>query len=345
MQRFFKVFLFICCFVFSKQNFSQDIRGAWIDYKWLNGYTYSITLVLLTDDNINPSGHCNTTIYFGDGDSCVAYRDNGTLAPSTSQCPISYNGVLVVVSLPLRKSTYSCVHTYNGPGIYTMYCNELYRINGIKNIANSGVRSVYVESMLSINQFLGANNSSTVGIYPLSFSIPLGNLVYHNPAIADPNGDSLSYSLINCTGNSPFSYYIPNPATIDIWSALSIHKDSLGLYAFSYLIKEWRKDASSNWNLIGSKKTDIVLGNSFGVGIKELDKKEIISIYPNPVSKTLNIKSNSKTNSEMEITNSLGQTVLKQNYSESIDVSKLESGYYILKVTGEKNYYSKFIKE
>lgn len=344
MQRFVRIVLLICCFVFSKSNFSQDIRSAWIDHKWLSGYTYSITLTLLTDDNVNPSNHCQATIYFGDGDSCVTYRENGTLSVSSSSCPTSYDGVIINTSLPIRKSTYSCVHSYSGPGNYTVYSFDKLRVAGIKNITNSGTRSVYIEDLLSINAFLGPNNSSMVPSYYYSynFSFPLGNFVYHNPSITDPDSDSLSYSLINCTGITPFSYYIPNPAAIDIWSALSIHKDSIGLYAFAYFIKEWRKDSGNNWNLIGSKIMDIVIGNSFGVGIKESDKKEIISLYPNPTSNILNIKSDSKTNSEIEITNQLGQTVLKQKYSENVDVSKLKPGYYFIRIA---NSYSKFIKE
>ena len=344
MQRFVRIVFLIVCFVFSKNNFGQDIRAAWIDYKWLSGYTYSFTLVIETDDNINSSNHCQAVIYFGDGDSCVAYRMNGPIGPSSSQCAISYKGEIVSISPLIRKSIYSCVHTYSCPGLYKVYSFDKYRVAGIKNIPNSGTRSVYVENLLSINAFSGPNNSSTVPNYyfPNNFSIPLGNLVYHNPSVSDPDGDSLSYSLVNCTGITPFSYYIPNPANIDIYSALNMHKDSTGLYAFAYLIKEWRKDASNNWNLIGTKIMDIVLGNYSGVGINEVEEKQKLSVYPNPTSNTLTIKTNSKTNSPIEIINYLGQTVLKQPYSENIDVSKLSAGCYFIRI---ENSYSKFIKE
>lgn len=84
------------------------------------------------------------------------------------------------------------------------------------------------------------------------------------------------------------------------------------------------------------------------IGIKELSNPFIFSIYPNPVSDLLYIDLNKSEfqNSEMEITNYLGQTVLKQSFSKSIDVSKLSSGYYILKVNKSSLlFYSKFIKE
>jgi hypothetical protein len=74
-----------------------------------------------------------------------------------------------------------------------------------------------------------------------------------------------------------------------------------------------------------------------------------VALYPNPVNNTLNVlPSNFKTyNSEIEIVNTLGQTVLKQVYSKSIDVSMLSKGLYTLKVISQDKeiYYSKFIKE
>jgi uncharacterized repeat protein (TIGR03803 family) len=79
------------------------------------------------------------------------------------------------------------------------------------------------------------------------------------------------------------------------------------------------------------------------IGIDEIgDTKKNISFSPNPASSILNIKTNSKSNSDIEIINSLGQIVFKQKYSESIDVSKFAPGYYFI---GINNSYNKFIKE
>ncbi len=87
-----------------------------------------------------------------------------------------------------------------------------------------------------------------------------------------------------------------------------------------------------------------------GVGIKEVNNLiSNLNVYPNPVSNTLFIspKQDEFKNSEIEITNALGQIVLKLPYSNEIDVSKLAQGFYNLKISepGEQFYYSKFIKE
>ncbi len=72
----------------------------------------------------------------------------------------------------------------------------------------------------------------------------------------------------------------------------------------------------------------------------------ILKVYPNPSSTHLIIESAFE-NADIEITNSIGQTILKTPYSNSIDISKLESGYYNLKIVSEsgKTYRNKFIKQ
>ena len=109
----------------------------------------------------------------------------------------------------------------------------------------------------------------------------------------------------------------------------------VGLPNVKYLAK------IKNENLYGQCKT---------VGINELVSNENqIKIYPNPVSNKLQIETeqNEFENSEIEITNTLGQTVLKLHYSNEIDVSKITQGFYQLKIStrNKKLYYSKFIKE
>lgn len=77
-------------------------------------------------------------------------------------------------------------------------------------------------------------------------------------------------------------------------------------------------------------------------GFKEIKLDKSLSVFPNPTSGELNIKSNSNNNSKLEIVNCLGQTVLTQNYSDNIDVSRLVPGYYFIRID---NAYSKFVKE
>lgn len=91
----------------------------------------------------------------------------------------------------------------------------------------------------------------------------------------------------------------------------------------------------NNWVInktIGPVK-DVTLdiqGNSYKIAM---------NVYPNPVSDVLNIESPFLPNKELEITNILGQSILKKkcaNTSESIDLSAYAKGVYVLIVKDEK---------
>lgn len=99
----------------------------------------------------------------------------------------------------------------------------------------------------------------------------------------------------------------------------------------------------------GSNSIRIICNTSCLSGINEIENKNNFLIYPNPVSNTLYISSetNEFKDSEIEIINCLGQKVLKSRYKNEIDVSSLASGCYLLKITTaeKRQFHSKFIKE
>lgn len=84
------------------------------------------------------------------------------------------------------------------------------------------------------------------------------------------------------------------------------------------------------------------------IGIKELAVDKM-KVYPNPANEILYFTDpeNQFQNSEIEITNYLGQMVFKAPYTDEIDVSKLPQGIYTLKIItqGNMSCYSKFLKE
>jgi len=85
------------------------------------------------------------------------------------------------------------------------------------------------------------------------------------------------------------------------------------------------------------------------IGVKEIDKSSYrILVYPNPGSNVLRIESGIQnlSFSEIEVTNSLGQIIFKTPFTNSIDISKLDQGYYNLRViSANETYYARFIKQ
>lgn len=83
-------------------------------------------------------------------------------------------------------------------------------------------------------------------------------------------------------------------------------------------------------------------------GIETIGFNSELSIYPIPSSEQLNIeyKPGNKKISEIEIFNSLNQSLIKTSYSNTLNISKLSPGTYILKLTNTDHtiFYKKFVK-
>ena len=109
---------------------------------------------------------------------------------------------------------------------------------------------------------------------------------------------------------------------------------------------------TANWGLkLGSSlssKLTIAATGTLGVDDVSLDKGFVL--YPNPVSNILSFKNaNDLTVKSLKITNILGKTVYSNVNLEgrnTIDVSKLSSGIYILSIVSENGTQQfKFIKK
>ncbi|TVZ52568.1 M36 family metallopeptidase [Dokdonia sp. Hel_I_53] len=71
-----------------------------------------------------------------------------------------------------------------------------------------------------------------------------------------------------------------------------------------------------------------------------------MNLYPNPVSSTLNVDLNGATADKVVVYNLLGQRVVDQKFTPSLDVARLESGIYIIEVTsGDTVLNKRFIKK
>ena len=92
----------------------------------------------------------------------------------------------------------------------------------------------------------------------------------------------------------------------------------------------------------------VIISNSFNQGITGGTdfNSTAMSIYPNPAKHTLNISLVEGTGKDYVIYNVMGQIVGKGTYTESLDVSTLQSGVYMLEINTDSNKMMKrFIKE
>lgn len=297
---------------------SQDLRSAYLHYKWVNGTTYDFELKLYTQASVNIS-RPTATINFGDA-------TGGNMVLTSS---VVVNGVAVRI--------YTISHTYPGIGQYYPAFQDTFRVANIKNIVNSQLQTITSEAYINISNLTIHNTAPFMQNHPVYFQLQ-GNNVCYDPDFFDVEGDSISYFLANCC---TVGYYIPTGTALTYNGTLCFSKDSIGLYAFAYIVREWRKDFNNNYYIIGHSQVDYVMNITNDVGLPEIVMNSSkLKIYPNPVSNILTIEG--VENCDIEIINILGQKEKRTLHQNNINVSGLPAGTYFIKTPSG---YSKFIKE
>ena len=227
--------------------------------------TYEITFTAYYDEvkgrDAAAAGADQYTLCFGDGTSQAVRR-----------LPKTYiNGRTSSINV------YKTVHTYSGPGNYTIGITVPNRNADTKNLppaAASNQIPFFVSTTININAYL-LTNSTPVMLNPPLDSGRVGQKFCHNPAAFDADGDSLAYRLsvpqlsltdAGCSGRPIPAYQDPtrfstaseaggspsfaiNPITGELcWDA----PGQEGQYNFAFIIEEWR-----NGVLIGEITRDM----------------------------------------------------------------------------------------
>ncbi|MGZ4098697.1 MAG: T9SS type B sorting domain-containing protein, partial [Bacteroidia bacterium] len=217
--------------------------------------------ITYTDFGNGVANRCEDTLDFGDGSKGIAYRTNGASTPCGCGAGV-YCGVLISTdqTYMVNKSTYTISHTYAGPGNYRVRMFDPNRNQGVINIPNSVNQPFCLESYLVINSFTGANSSPTFSFDPTDRAC-VQKCFYHNPGAYDPDGDSLSFEITESRGDggAPIPGYVypdPGPGGIFGIDALSgtvtwCSPQLAGEYNIAFVTKEWRKNTSGIYKLVG----------------------------------------------------------------------------------------------
>ncbi len=233
---------FVC--LFAGSSYATHNRAGEIIFRNVVGLTYEVTIITYTDiDPVTNADRCTLEIEWGDNTKDVLSRVNGPLG---SDC---YRGEQIIPGV--KKNVYVGTHTYPSAGVYRVSMADPNRNDGVINIPNSGDIVFYIESVILIDPFLEANNGPILLNPPIDEAC-VGIPFYHNPSAYDPDGDSLSYTLIpskmtdpNGNGIDIPGYTFPdadNTFEIDPVSG-EITWDSpkmIGEYNIAIAIEEWR---------------------------------------------------------------------------------------------------------
>ncbi|NVO19093.1 MAG: gliding motility-associated C-terminal domain-containing protein [Bacteroidetes bacterium] len=244
--------LLFLCIVFLGISFhalATHQRAGEITFKYISGLTYEVTIVSYSYAPSRADRN-ELEINWGDGTTSILTRGNGPSGYNPANIYCDFLGE--IVGKDIKKNLYTGQHTFPGPSTYKISLEDPNRNYGIQNIPSSVDIPLYVESSLTINPFVGPDNSPQLLLPPIDQGC-VGHPFIHNPGAYDPDGDSLSYSLVACrgTGGQPIpgyvlpnqvvpgdtSHFTMNALTGDIyWSSPSIK----GEYNIAFLIEEWR---------------------------------------------------------------------------------------------------------
>jgi gliding motility-associated-like protein len=252
MNKFKLVLIFLlaaCANAFATHNRAGQITYRFIG-DWQHAvYRYEITITTFTKTSSYQADRPQLdSVYLGD----------------TSIPTVFVRDTFIDMPNDIRKNIYTEEHTYNGNGHYLIHFTDPNRNANVRNIPNSVAVPFYLETYLEINPFIGPNNSIWTTYDPIDQGC-INRIYIHNPFAHDPDGDSLSYELIECKGAGGIpivGYTYPSAShsfTLDQDGFLTWDSPTMtGEYNAAFLIKEWR-----NGTMIGYVERDmqILIGN------------------------------------------------------------------------------------
>ncbi len=222
-------------------------RAGEITYKHISGFTYEVTILTCTDISSDTNA---------DREYMPIFWGHGANVDSIQRTVES-----IVIPNSVKRNEYTKQHTFPGPGTYSLYVEDPNRNGSINNIPESidQVFSITTVLVISSAPALGLSNNSVQMFNPPKGDACIGALWIHNPAAFDPDGDSLSYEIVACTGadmqvivDYTFPNNWPNPneqgsLTIDQESGTVTWDSPIyqGEYNLCIKISEWREAAGS----------------------------------------------------------------------------------------------------
>ncbi|MEO9532432.1 MAG: gliding motility-associated C-terminal domain-containing protein [Crocinitomicaceae bacterium] len=189
-----KLTYLIITLLICNSSFATHNRSGSITYEHVTGYTYRFTVTTCTKSS-SEADRPQLEVMWGDGTSDTVDR----ILPWQA-----------ISGYDVQKNTYIAEHTFTGPATYIISVEDPNRNAGVINITNSVDKVFCIQTELVISPFVGSpNNSIVIEDCPCPEFACQNKLYCYNLSAYDPDGDSLSYSLVPCRGEDCLEMSIP----------------------------------------------------------------------------------------------------------------------------------------
>jgi gliding motility-associated-like protein len=174
-------------------SYATHNRSGSITFEHVAGNTYRFTVTTCTQTS-SEADRPELEIDWGDGTKDTLLRDN-----------IDY-----IADYDVQINTYIGLHTFTGPSSYIISVEDPNRNADVINITNSVDKVFCIQTELIISPFMGTpNNSIIIEDCPCPEFACVNEIYCYNLSAYDPDGDSLSYSLVPCRGVDCLEMSIP----------------------------------------------------------------------------------------------------------------------------------------
>lgn len=366
-----KKFLFLCllCFTFFSAN-AKHLLGGFMNYELINKFTssnnYKVTLTLYRDclpgtTDFDDASSTHISAFRSDNSALAAYLSVSIISRTTLPSPaiISFSNICI------EKIIYEGTVTLpNSPAGYDITWMRCCRSVAISNLTNPGSVGFALSTHIPPNSM---DNSAPQIAGEWAIGLCAATPYNYDLSATDADGDSIAYALTNpWTGGDPAQpqpFAVPPPFdTIQFLAPFSltnligtnstmfynpngimtINPYNIGNYSVGVTLSEYR-----NHVLIAQHHSELSLLviACLIADIQDGSSTEA-KIYPNPVEDILHIQT-SKEILSAEIWNMSGQLMLISPEKETnIDVTAMQSGIYLLKVsTKEGTYWQRWEKK
>jgi hypothetical protein len=306
MKKTVLILSILTCNPFLGNMFASPLCGGDIAYSHVSGLTFNFTTAVRVCE---PADSLHIAIYFGDG--------------SVEQL----SAAVETISEGVHIATFTAQHTYPSASAYIVSVEEPNLPAGVCNVPNSVDVPLSLTTTLSISPFFGSNATPLLSpIYEIY--VEDGHVVHDLQAI-DPDGDSLSYTLLD-------GFLIPG-LEVTSEGMLKYLPTQVCEVLAEVSITEWR-DGNAFPSVV---RTLILDGTSVSVG--EIVEDIVVSAYPNPTSGPLSITS-AKPLLTVAVVDMLGRVLLAErgesSNSKAIDLTHLPAGIYVVRVETEAGSWS-----
>lgn len=305
----------------------------------------------ILNDSIKSNYSCSESLFYmtwgrknGDAGNCASYPPICTYSGMQQRLRDSYMQMSsdnnattspVGVAWATVRDSFPSIELYaadeSHPSIYGSYLAAC--VFYVTIYQKSPIGSTYIPAAISLTDAL---NLQTVASYTVLDSLPLWRIGANLP-IANFNysgGGTINFTNTSINGTTYFWDFGDGNT--------SIQQNPNNTYTLSntYSVKLITFSMDNCFSDTTIQNVNVIIS-----GIEDINTKKEISIYPNPGTDFIQLKTNLKYASIL-IMDVTGKTIISSNYNTSIDISNLTKGIYFIKIIGEKKFViKKFIKE